>query len=147
MLDALKNLFVKPVKNIEESVEHQLRLAAAALLIELVYADDEVAESELASLRLAVQQALGLSKDEVDGIVELASIAARDSISLYEFTRLINDHYSQEQKATLIESMWRIAYADGDLDKYEEHMIRNVANLIYVPHRDFIRLKKKAAGR
>ncbi len=144
MLNALKNLFNKPIDSAGDSVEHQLSLAAAALLVELVYADHQVQEGELASLSLAVQQALNLSEHEVDSIIELATIAARDATSLYEFTRLINDHYSSKQKNTLIESMWRIAYADGNLDKYEEHLIRNVADLIYVPHRDFIRLKKKA---
>lgn len=144
MLSALKNLFDKPVDNAEDSVDHQLRRAAAALLVELVHADHQIQEDELNSLRLAVGQALSLSEDEVDSIVDMATAAARDATSLYEFTRLINDHYSPEQKCTLVESMWRIAYADGNLDKYEEHLIRNVSDLIYVPHRDFIRLKIEA---
>lgn len=146
MLSALKNLFDKPADSTEESIEHQLQRAAAALLVELIHADHQVQEGELNSLRLAVQQALTLSENEVDDIINMATVAARDATSLYEFTRLINDHYKPEQKCTLIKSMWRIAYADGNLDKYEEHLIRNVADLIYVPHRDFIRLKIEAKG-
>lgn len=144
MLSALKNLFNMPEESAQGNREHQLKCAAAALLVELVHADHHVAEVELISLSHAVQKALDLAESEVDNILEMATEAAKEATSLYEFTRLINAHYSPEQKCQLIESMWRIAYADGDLDKYEEHLIRNVSDLIYVPHRDFIRLKMLA---
>lgn len=146
MLSVLKNLFGNPEDSAGGNIEHQLQRAATALLVELVHADHQVEDSELDSLRSAVQQALQLGEEEVKDIVDMATTAAREATSLYEFTRLINDHYSAEQKYTLVESMWRIAYADGNLDKYEEHLIRNVSELIYVPHRDFIRLKIKAAN-
>ena len=67
-----------------------------------------------------------------------------EAISLYEFTRVINDHYSAEQKLRLIDAMWSVAYADNDLDKYEEHLIRQVAELTYVPHSDYIQSKLSA---
>ena len=69
------------------------------------------------------------------------------STSLYEFTRVINDHYSAEQKVQLVGAMWSVAYADGDLDKYEEALIRQVAELTYVPHQDYIRCKLAAQGK
>jgi uncharacterized tellurite resistance protein B-like protein len=69
-----------------------------------------------------------------------------EATSLYEFTRIINDHYSAQQKVQLIGAMWAVAFADGNLDKYEEALIRQVAELTYVPHQDYIRCKLAAAG-
>ena len=67
--------------------------------------------------------------------------------SLYPFTGLINQHFSPEQKAQVVEALWRVAYADGTLDKYEEHLVRKVAELIHVSHSTFIRTKLKAKQR
>ena len=72
-----------------------------------------------------------------------AEAQASQATSLYEFTRLINDEYDYDEKLRLIENMWRIAFSDDELDKYEEHLIRKVSELIYVSHSDFIRLKLK----
>ena len=69
-----------------------------------------------------------------------------ESTSLYEFTRVINDHCCAEEKVDLVGAMWAVAYADGDLDKYEEALIRQVAELTYVPHADYIKSKLAAAG-
>ena len=77
--------------------------------------------------------------------MESAEERVDESTSLYEFTRVINDHYSAAQKLQLIEAMWVVAYADGNLDKYEEHLIRQVAEPIYVSHEDFMRSKHRSA--
>ena len=66
--------------------------------------------------------------------------------SLYDFTKVINDHCSPDQKLQLISAMWTVAYADGDLSKYEEHLIRQVADLTYVSHSDYIHCKLAANG-
>jgi uncharacterized tellurite resistance protein B-like protein len=95
---------------------------------------------------MVLQTALGISQQEIDELVALAGKAADKATSLYEFTRLINDHYSREQKLQVIQSMWRIAYADDALDKYEERLIRQVSDLIHVPHKDYIRLKVAASN-
>ena len=87
---------------------------------------------------------LKIENDEVDELIAFAKENVKDSTSLYEFTRDINDSFSAEQRIQLIESMWKIAYADGNIDKYEEHIIRKVSNLIYVAHSDFIKAKISA---
>jgi uncharacterized tellurite resistance protein B-like protein len=73
----------------------------------------------------------------------LAKEQAHEATSLYEFTRLINDNYDPAQKIALIENMWRIAFSDERLDKYEDNLIRKISELIYVSHSDFIRTKLK----
>ena len=145
MLDALKKLFMDPVETDLENLEHSLHLAAAALLVETSRADYTEDSIEQKTMLQVLENALDLGHDEVVELVELARKEADKATSLYEFTRLINDHYSAEQKLVLVDSLWRVAYADGDLDKYEERVIRQVSDLIYVSHKDFIRLKHKAA--
>jgi len=146
MIKSLKALFKQPQETEEVSVEHQLQLAAAALLIEMSRADYVVEPEEQRTLEVVLNASLDLSHEEIEELIELAGSAADKATSLYEFTRLINDHYEREQKLRLIESMWLVAYADGDLDKYEERLIRQVSDLIHVPHSDYIRMKVAAGG-
>lgn len=144
MINALKSLFVLPPGDSPEEHEHRVHLASAALLIETARADFNQDAEEEAALESLLCESLSLSREEVHALVERASDRVDAAISLYEFTRVINDHYGPAEKLELIAAMWRVAYADGNLDKYEEHLIRQVAELTYVPHQDYIRSKLEA---
>lgn len=144
MISAFKKLFEVPPRESEAEREHRLQLAAAALLIETARADFSEDEAEQASLRSLLCETLDLSPEEVDTLLRQAGEQLDEATSLYDFTRVINDHYSAAHKLELVSSMWRVAYADGRLDKYEEYLIRQVAELIYVPHSDYIRVKLEA---
>lgn len=146
MIKSLISLFAEPSPEDEEATKHQLQLAAAALLVEMSRADYVVDEVEQRTMRMVLHAALGLSNEEIDELIELAGKRADKATSLYEFTRQINDHYDKDQKLLLIQSMWRVAYADGDLDKYEERLIRQVADLIHVSHSEFIKMKMAASS-
>jgi uncharacterized tellurite resistance protein B-like protein len=146
MIGALKALFELPGQETEEEREHRLHLASAALLIETARADFSQDEAEQEALEDLLCSTLDLGRTEVHELVEQAANRVDESTSLYEFTRVINDHYNAEQKLALVSDMWRVAYADGNLDKYEEHLIRQVAELTYVPHADYIRSKLEARG-
>ena len=144
MIAALKALFELPEKESEESQRQRMQLAAAALLIETARADFSQDATEQAALEELLSSSLQLDKRKVHELMILAENRADEATSLYEFTRVINDHYSAAQKIQLISAMWVVAYADGILDKYEEHLIRQVAELTYVPHRDYIQSKLAA---
>ncbi|MEH6582532.1 MAG: TerB family tellurite resistance protein [Halioglobus sp.] len=144
MLKALKALFELPQAESENSREHRMQVAAAALLIETARADFTQDGQEEAALEVLLSGALELPAIEVHDLIALANQQVDEATSLYEFTREINDHYSADNKLRLIEAMWKVAYADGQLDKYEEHLIRQVAELTYVPHQDYIRCKLAA---
>ena len=131
----------------EQHREHGYQLATAALLIEMTRADYEVQSQERDAVTDAVRRAFDLSAQETEELVQLAESEADRATSLYEFTRLINTHFSPQEKIHLVELMWQVAFSDGDLDKYEEHLVRKVADLIYVSHRDFIRAKHRAQKR
>ena len=107
-------------------------------------ADEVLDESELQALKNTLQKDFLIDEDEIDELINLAKENVQDSTSLYEFTRDINDNFDATERVKLIESMWKIAYADGNIDKYEEHIIRKVSNLIYVAHSDFINAKLSA---
>ncbi|MCI0432584.1 MAG: TerB family tellurite resistance protein [Gemmatimonadetes bacterium] len=118
-----------------------MRVAAAALMIEVVRGDDEFSAVEHEAVLTAVRRKFDLDAVEAEELLELAESAARDAHDYYQFTSQINESFSDEQKLRLIEELWRVAYADETLHRHEEHLIRRVADLLYVRHSDFIRAK------
>jgi len=127
-----------------EAREHGLRLAAAALLFEVVRADDEIREEEQTVVRAAIQSCFGLEKEESDELMRLAEEESRSATSLFEFTHLIDKAFSPEQKRRVVELLWLVAFADGEKHAHEEHLVRRIAGLLHVPHPDFINAKIKA---
>ena len=123
-----------------------LSRAIAVLMLEVAQSDFEETEEETSSLLAALAKYI----DEDSHISQDLLASARDdkanSAGLYEFTRLACTEMSLEERCTLIEQLWGIAYADGVIDKYEEAAIRKVSELLYVPHSDFIKAKLAAAN-
>jgi len=144
MIRRLKALFADSPQQSVESDKRNVRLAAAALLVETARADFTESDVEMKKLTQLLTTALELEAAEVRELVDAAQERVEDATSLYEFTRVINESCTLERKLQLISAMWTVAYADGDIDKYEEHLIRNVADLIYVPHSNYIHCKLAA---
>ncbi len=140
MLDALKAL-LKPGDDVSEPSPHTLQMAAAALLLEVGRADFSLSDAELKVIAEAMKRRFAFSDDETQALVDAALEQEREAVSLHPFVRLIIEHFSAVQKRRIIEDMWEVAYADRELDKYEEAQIRKIADLLYVPHKDFIRAK------
>ncbi len=127
--------------------EHAYHLATAALLIEMTRADHDVKGVERDAVAQAVQRAFELDSSETEELLALAEKEADQATSLFEFTRLINRHFDAKQKEHFVELLWHVALADGELDKYEEHLVRKVADLIHVPHLSYVRAKHRAIAR
>lgn len=121
--------------------DHQKQLAVAALLVEVAMADHQFSEVELGNLTTILERKFSLSHDELNELIGLAKNETNHATSLHQFTQLINQYCTTEEKFKLMKAMWEMAYADGNLDKYEDYIIRKVADLIYVPHTEFIRAK------
>ena len=152
MFDSIKrffdaNLTAAGVAGSGAEQEHAYRLAAAALLIEMTRADHDVKGIEREAVRRALTRAFELDDSETAELEALAEQHADDATSLYEFTRLINDHFDADQKQHFVELLWSVSLADGEIDKYEEHLVRKVADLIHVPHQAYIRAKHLAMER
>ncbi|HEY6131063.1 MAG TPA: TerB family tellurite resistance protein [Halioglobus sp.] len=146
MIQVLKAIFERPRKSGEASELHDIRLAAAALLVEAARADFIQDAAEIARLTQLLNTSLHLGQDEIHQLILAAQERVEVATSLYEFTRVINDHCSATHKRLLISAMWAVAYADGNVDKYEEHLIRQVAQLLFVTHSDYIQCKLAAQG-
>jgi uncharacterized tellurite resistance protein B-like protein len=127
----------------DEMLEHRLKVATVALLLETARADFDVLDDELALIANHARQFFSLSDNETKELVELADEEARNATCYHEFTSLINNSYLPEEKISIVEMMWRVAYADNDLEKYEEALVRKIADLLYVPHSAFISAKLK----
>lgn len=124
-----------------ESTEEQLRLAVAALLVEVVRADATIAPQERDQLLNSIAGVLQVEPVVGAELLALAEHEAEQAHDLYQFTSRINRHYSPEQKLRLVEQLWRVARADAIVHKYEEHLIRRVADLLHVPHSAYIAAK------
>jgi uncharacterized tellurite resistance protein B-like protein len=149
MLDSIRRFFQTRIQPEAESAsegraEHALRLATAALLIEVSEADTRRDERQREAARRAVDVIFSLTPEESAELFALAEEETQRSISLYEFTRLIDQSFSASQKRHVVELLWRVAYTSGGIDPLEEHLIRKIAGLIHVPHRDFIEAKRAA---
>ena len=126
-------------------VEHRaLELACAALMFEVARADFTVETTEQDAVTSLLTAQFNLGADEVSTITEAAVEQADAATCLFEFTRTLNELASAEQKRDLLAMMWRVAMADNEISRYEEHVIRKVAALLYVPHGDFIAAKQSA---
>ena len=119
----------------------RLHLASAALLVELANADQNMDDQEQEVLLHILETRLQLDKATLQNLWDLAHAEQRGATSLYQFTSLINEAYGYKEKVQLLQYMWEVAYADGRIDRYEEHLIRKVADLLYLSHGDFIRAK------
>ena len=91
-----------------------------------------------------VQQRFGLSDAEGNTLVDLAEAEAREAVDYYQFTSLINREFSIEQKVHIVELMWQVVYADASLSAHENHVMRKIADLLYVPHGDYVAAKLRA---
>ena len=143
-MNFFKKIFEKDASEDLEIDEHGSIKACIALMLETSMADDLLDESEIKTLKATLINDFKLEETEIDELIEISKKNVDDSTSLYDFTRDINDNFESEERIKLIESMWKIAYADGNIDKFEEHIIRKVSNLIYVSHSDFIKAKISA---
>ena len=122
---------------------HKPELAAAALLVEIMNADHELSADESESIKSILYETLFITAEVADELLTTAKKQVHEATDLFQFTEVINSSYCYEEKVSLIESLWKVAYSDKQLDKYEEHMVRRIADLLYVSHSDFMQTKNR----
>jgi uncharacterized tellurite resistance protein B-like protein len=146
MLRALIDLFqpAGPGTTAPENLEHELQLAAAVLLVEVMRADPQLGAAERAAAVAALRQHFPLAEGELVRLMALAEATARTANDFYRFTSAVNDGFSHPQKVQLVEYLWTVAYADGHLDAHENHLIAKVAGLLHVTHGEYIAAKLHA---
>lgn len=128
-----------PVLTVDES--------AAVLLIEVMLADHDADQREQQCIANVLSQRMQVSTEEAEKCIEVAMQQHQQSHDLYQFTRTINEQYSEQERYQLIVDLWRVAFADSELDKYEDHRIRQVNELLHLHHSHFIRAKAQAQSK
>jgi uncharacterized tellurite resistance protein B-like protein len=126
--------------------ERALQLATAALLMEVAKADTRVTLEERQTIRRVMEAHFALSPEDTRSLTGSAEREAENATSLYPFTRLINSECSLQDRIQIIRMLWEVTLSDGHKDDLEEHLIRKVARLLHVPHREFIRTKLQVIG-
>ncbi len=129
------------ISNEEQDNTEIINNACAALLIETALADKVFNDEELASMKQTLKIVYKVEEKDIDELIDESKKKVSESTSLYEYTRLINDLCDYEDKLRLINNLWSIAFADQQLDKYEEYLIRKISDLLHVSHKDFIQQK------
>jgi uncharacterized tellurite resistance protein B-like protein len=151
MVFSIKEFFGKHIQSFsaktESGSEHAIQVATAALLVEMMKADGNVSEEERRAVLQTIQRRFNLTDEETKSLKELAKEKAKKATDYYEFTSLIHNCLSYEQKVEIIDHLWEIAFTDKYLDKHEEYVVRKIADLIYVEHKDFIEAKLRVKKR
>jgi uncharacterized tellurite resistance protein B-like protein len=146
MLKALNELFDRAfaTQGAEpEDREHALRVATALLLVEVARADYEDDLAEGAVIVQQLRDFFALEEGEAKLLVEEARGRADHAVSLQSFTRRLVEELTEAEKHRVIEMLWRVALADRRLDKHEDYVVRQVAELLYVSQRDLIRIRNR----
>ena len=128
-----------PVKKVDH--QKQLQIATAALFIEMAKADGDFSEEEREQVIDSLQNQFGLDAEHVNDLVEHSKIKLEKSISLYEFSKIINKYFSYDDKLELLKNLWRLIYTDKKLDKYEDRLMKIIGGMINIEHKQIINMK------
>lgn len=149
MRDALQSFFARhaqPAGREEADPERRLRIAAAALLLEIAHADDEFSAAERAQIEEALARHFDLDPSTVVELIELAEQERRQATDLFQFTSLVNRHYDEGQRMVLAELVWRVVYADGRLTQHESALARKLASLLELRPGYLAEARKRVRG-
>jgi len=153
MMDLIKKFFEKTSASIAENrsdgpkPEHDLRIATCALFLEMAQIDGEFSDPEREHIISRLRKEFSLSDENLDELMNATSKELNGSIDLWQFTNLINQNYSLEEKIRIVEMIWELAYLDGKLDQHEDYLAHKLANLLRLNHKQLIDAKLKIIHR
>ncbi|MBL8414967.1 MAG: TerB family tellurite resistance protein [Propionivibrio sp.] len=148
MIASIKEFFTQLIdpgtRQTEADRGKALQIATAALLLEMMRMDERIAVEERNSIVATLRRQFSLDSGQLATLLDLAEQEARQATGYYQFTSLINKNCTADQKIRIIENMWQVAMADGHLDAHELHLMRKIADLLYVGHADYVAAKQRA---
>lgn len=147
MLDIVKRFFNKATaevsKDANQNTEHDIRVATCALFVEIARIDEKFTDAEMETILSILKEKYGLPQDHADALIAEAEKELEKSVDLWQFSKLINENYSNEEKIEIIETLWRIVYVDGKMDQYEHYLMNKLQNLLRLTHDQLITAKLK----
>jgi uncharacterized tellurite resistance protein B-like protein len=123
--------------------EHELLVAVCALLVELGRIDADFTPEEMETILDILRDKYGLSREAANVLIAEADKALEASVDLYQFAKIINEHYSMDKKIELLEMLWRLVFVDAKMDKYEHHLMDKLARILRLTHEQLIAAKLK----
>ena len=148
MIDGIKDFFNQFIATdnaaSDAARQHALEVATAALLLEMMRMDSTITDEETATVTKVLQTRFGLAAKELNTLLKFATEEARQATDYFQFTSLINRHFGTAQKIQVVENLWQVAFADGNLDAHEQHFMRKIADLLYISHADYVAAKQRA---
>jgi len=147
MLTRMKRFFEKiraeETEFISNSTDHDIRVATCALLVEIARIDETFSQDELELLLSILKDKYGLSRDNAEDLILEAEKELENSLDLWQFAKLINENYSNQEKIEIIETLWRIVFVDGKMDQHEHYLMGKLKNLLRLSQNQLIEAKLK----
>lgn len=150
MLSKIKDFFNESAsldKKGGQPKEKRIQIAACALMIEMGNIDDEFSEDEKGRIVTILKKEFSLTEEMAHELIELSKEELKGSVDIWQFTSLINENYSPEEKIQLMELVWKVVYADGHLDMHEDYLVKKIAHMLNLRHKEMIDAKLKVLGR
>ena len=121
--------------------QHKLQVATSAIFIEMAKADGKFSDNEREQVVKVLEEQFNLDEIYVDELLKLSSAKLQESVSIYEFSNVLNEYFSFEDKFELLKNLWRLIYSDKKLDKYEDHLIKVIGGMLRLEHKQIINAK------
>jgi len=121
--------------------EKQLQIATAAIFIEMAKADGEFSDDERDLIIQSLKTQFNLNVQDITELIELSNAKLNESVSLYEFSNTVNEHFTTEDKLTLLKNLWRMIYTDNKLNRYEDQLIKLIGGMLRMEHKQIINAK------
>ena len=122
-------------------ISKKIQIATAALFIEIAKADGEISADERKKIVKNMEEMFDLDDECVENLIKLSEQRVNESISVYEFSSIINENFLREEKYQLIKNLWKIVYADNHLDQYEDRLMKIIGSTLNLDHKDIIDAK------
>ena len=142
LFNLFQNLVIDDGHAIDET--EAVTLAATAMMLEVARSDQVKQEIEFKTIKSILEDTLNVRQESVNDLISSAEESVETAHDLYQFTQVINELYDYKRKKQLVLTMWQVAFADGQVEAMENHIIRRLAGLIHVSHSDLIQLKIQA---
>ena len=146
MIDLLNRFFGNrkgSAQNGQTAGDHDLTVATCALLVEMARIDESFTASETGAILQILESQYGVSKAHTQALVAEAEKELEESVDLWQFARLINEHYSRAEKIGIIETLWQVVFVDGKMDQYEDYLMHKMAHLLRLTHKELMDAKLK----
>jgi len=137
------------IESLESPVDNsdRISMATCALLLEIAHADSEFNDEEKEKIIIILKNKFNLNSSDAQSLIELADLERKESLDLWQFTNLINQNFTREEKIRVLEVLWSVVYADGKVDMHEEYLMRKLSFLLNIDHSDMIDTKIRARNK